>query len=135
MNIRVVEDGDFEAIMCLWHACGLEHPNNDSTESIRLKVEFQRDLFLVGEIEGELVGTVMAGYEGHRGWINYLGVHPEGQKKGLGRELMDAAEKKLRALGCPKVNLQVRSTNTEVVEFYKQLGYLEEPRVSMGKKL
>ena len=77
----------------------------------------------------------MGGYEGHRGWVNYLAVSPSHQKKGYGRQLMDAIEVKLREMGCPKINLQVRETNLEVIEFYKAIGYDMDHVVGMGKRL
>lgn len=93
------------------------------------------DLFLIGESEGEVVATVMAGYEGHRGWINYLAVKPSYQRKGYGRILMEAAEGLLHRRGCPKINLQIRSTNAEVIAFYSAIGYGEDQVVCMGKRL
>ena len=133
VQIRTAQESDTDEIISLREVCGLEHPNNDSLASIRLKLHFQKDLFLVAELQGAVVGTVMAGYEGHRGWINYLAVHPDSRRTGIGRDLMGAAEQKLRDLCCPKINLQVRETNTQVIQFYEQLGYAIEPRISMGK--
>jgi ribosomal protein S18 acetylase RimI-like enzyme len=95
----------------------------------------QPELFIVAEVEGALVGTVMCGYEGHRGWINYLAVLPVKQRAGIGRALMGEAEKKLRALGCPKINLQVRVGNEKVLAFYRALGFSVDDVVSMGKRL
>ncbi len=82
-----------------------------------------------------MIGAVMVGYEGHRGWINYLAVHPDHRRGGLGRLLMAAAEKRLVDLGCPKVNLQVRASNLAAVEFYRRIGYATEDVVSMGRRL
>jgi ribosomal protein S18 acetylase RimI-like enzyme len=89
----------------------------------------------VGVIEGRVVATVMAGYEGHRGWINYLAVSPEQRSRGHGRRMMEEAERRLLALGCPKVNLQVRSTNQEAMGFYRRIGYAADEVVSFGKRL
>jgi len=119
----------------LWEACGLVVAWNDPRGDIATKLAFQPALFFVGVAEGRLVATVMAGYEGHRGWINYLAVEPGLQGDGLGRRMMDAAEEALRALGCPKINLQVRSSNQKVVEFYKRLGFAVDETVSLGKRL
>lgn len=77
----------------------------------------------------------MVGYEGHRGWINYLAVDPDHQRLGYGRALMAEAERLLRAEGCPKINLQIRATNQGVIEFYRRLGYAVDEVVSMGKRL
>jgi ribosomal protein S18 acetylase RimI-like enzyme len=87
------------------------------------------------EADDRLIGSVMVGYEGHRGWINYLVVHPDHRGRGLGRVLMDEAERRLGALGCPKVNLQVRSSNRSAVDFYRRIGYSVDDVVSMGRRL
>jgi ribosomal protein S18 acetylase RimI-like enzyme len=92
-------------------------------------------LFLVAVIDQTIVATVMAGYEGHRGWINYLAVTPEEQRRGLGRKMMGEAEHRLRVAGCPKINLQIRSANAAAVGFYRALGYVCDDVVSMGKRL
>ena len=104
-------------------------------KDIHRKLRVRRDLFLVGTLDGRLVATVIAGYEGHRGWINYLAVAKECRKQGFGRRLMDEAEARLRAIGCPKINVQIRSSNAEVVAFYRSLGFTEDDVVSMGKRL
>jgi ribosomal protein S18 acetylase RimI-like enzyme len=134
-NIRVVQEKDFEFIVDLWRACGLEHPNNDSESMMRRKFGYQRDLFLVAEMDSTLVGTVMGGYEGRRGWINLLGVDPDYQRQGIATALMKAVEGKLAELDCPKVNLQIRTTNLQAIEFYQKIGYGQDEVVSMGKKL
>jgi ribosomal protein S18 acetylase RimI-like enzyme len=82
-----------------------------------------------------VIGTVLAGYDGIRGWIYHLAVRSSKRRAGIARRLMMAAEDQLIALGCPKVNLQVRSTNADVVAFYKEIGYEIEDRISMGKRL
>ena len=110
-------------------------PWNDPTKDICRKLNTQRDLFLVGSIGSKVVATVMAGYDGHRGWINYMAVDTANQKRGFGRRLMVEAEARLREKGCPKINLQVRNTNADVVEFYRVIGYSVDDVVSMGKRL
>jgi ribosomal protein S18 acetylase RimI-like enzyme len=82
-----------------------------------------------------VVATVMAGFDGHRGWVNYLAVDPSLQRRDYGRALMVEVERLLLARGCPKLNLQVRADNTGVIDFYRRLGYVEEALVSMGKRL
>ena len=77
----------------------------------------------------------MTGYEGHRGWINYLAVSPDIQRQGIARQMMKEAENKLSALGCPKINLQIRSSNIQVINFYKRMGYTDDEVLSMGKRL
>jgi len=133
--IRVYRPADQEAVVGLWRACGLVVPANDPLADIRAKVDFQPELFLVGLVEEKMAATVMAGYEGHRGWINYLAVDPEARRLGLGRRMMEAAEKLLRGLGCQKINLQVRRSNQGVIQFYRKLGFREDQVVSLGKRL
>ena len=129
------DSGDAEEVIALWRACGLVVPWNDPRRDIARKMAVQPELFLVGAIEGRLVATVMAGYEGHRGWLNYLAVAPDCQRRGLGREIVEHAIEKLRALGCPKVNLQVRASNAEVIAFYESLGFKVDDVVSLGMRL
>lgn len=133
--IRTFEDKDEEKVIRLWKACGLVSPMNDLALDIERKKLVQRELFLVASVGDEIVGTVMAGYEGHRGWINYLAVLPDQQKAGLGRALMVEAENLLKAIGCPKINLQVRTTNAQVRAFYERIGFSEDAVVSFGKRL
>ncbi len=111
MQIRRFQPADEAAVIALWHRCDLVVPRNDPARDIALKMAWQPELFLVGEEDDRIVATVMAGYEGHRGWINYLAVDPDVRRHGLGRMMMSAAEEALRALGCPKINLQVRASN------------------------
>jgi ribosomal protein S18 acetylase RimI-like enzyme len=135
LGIRSFEPSDEDAVVRLWRECGLVVPWNDPHRDIVRKLKVQPEMFLVGCLDGELVGTVMAGYEGHRGWINYLAVAPAHRRCGIGRALMKEAEARLKAMGCPKVNLQVRGDNTEVIEFYRRIGFILEDRVSLGKRL
>ena len=135
LQIRAYRESDQDAVVALWHECGLVRPWNDPVKDIHRKLPVQRDLLLVGTLDGRLVATVMAGYEGHRGWINYLAVATKCRKQGFGRRLMDEAEARLRAAGCPKINLQIRSSNAEVVAFYRSLGFSVDDSLSMGKRL
>lgn len=123
------------AVIELWNACGLVKPWNDPSKDIERKAAHSPELFLVGLVDGKVVGTVMGGYDGHRGWINYLAVNPDAQQTGLGRALMQAVERLLLAQGCPKINLQVRSTNTQVITFYEKLGYQDDQVLGLGKRL
>ncbi|MBI5564676.1 MAG: GNAT family acetyltransferase [Chloroflexi bacterium] len=134
-TIRPFALSDEAAVIAVWRACGLTHPNNDPRKDIARKMKVNPELFLVCEIDGKIVGTVMIGYEGHRGWINYLGVLPEYQGQGLGRQLMDQAEALLVERGCAKINLQIRATNTKVIQFYAGIGFNVDEVVSMGKRL
>ena len=135
MEIRSFEDDDGDAVVELWSRCGLLRPWNNPHKDIERKRRVQRNLFLIGTIEEKVVGSVMVGYDGHRGWINYLAVDPAHQRSGLGRALMDAAEQQLRRIGCPKINLQIRRDNLEAIAFYERIGYTEDVVVSFGKRL
>jgi ribosomal protein S18 acetylase RimI-like enzyme len=135
LEIRPYDPVDEERVVRLWKECGLVVPWNDPHRDISRKMKIQADLFLVGLVDGEIVATAMAGYEGHRGWINYLAVHPDHQRSGLGRRMMEAAEKRLRAMGCPKINVQVRGINKGVIDFYRAIGYTDDDVLSLGKRL
>ncbi len=135
MDIRPYQTEDEGAVVQLWTDCGLVVPWNDPHHDITRKMSVQADMFLVAHADGQLVASVMAGYDGHRGWINYLAVHPDFQGAGAGKSMMDEAERRLRAAGCPKINIQVRNTNKKVIEFYKRIGFREDDVVSLGKRL
>jgi ribosomal protein S18 acetylase RimI-like enzyme len=135
IEIRRYESADETSVVQLWTDCGLIVPWNNPHRDIRRKLDIQPDMFLVGCSNGRLIATVMAGYEGHRGWINYLAVHPRYRRRGVGRRMMDQAEIRLRAAGCPKINLQVRGTNTDVIQFYRKMGYTVDDVISLGKHL
>jgi ribosomal protein S18 acetylase RimI-like enzyme len=135
LEIRAYEEADAERVIALWARCGLLRPWNDPERDIARKLRVQRELFMVGEIDGRVVAVIMVGYEGHRGWVNYLAVEPELQHRGFGRRMMAEAERRLGALGCPKVQLQVRNDNPQAIAFYRRLGYTEDAVVNMGKRL
>lgn len=133
--LRPYRPGDREALVSLWSVCGLTRPWNDPHRDIDRKLARDAENLLVLEEGEKLIGSVMVGYEGHRGWVNYLAVHPDRQRQGLGRLLMDEAETRLHDIGCPKVNLQVRTSNETAREFYRQIGYTVDESVSLGKRL
>ncbi len=135
LAIRAFASDDESDVVALWHACGLVRPWNDPHRDIARKRAVQSELFLVGCEDGVLVATAMVGYEGHRGWVNYLAVAPAHQRRGLGAAMMREAEARLLALGCPKVNLQLRTSNAAVIAFYRRLGYVEDDAIAMGKRL
>jgi len=139
LRIRSYAISDEAAVVALWQACGLVRPWNDPHKDIARKLTVQPELFLVGTVleEGaeQLVATAMVGYDGHRGWVNYLAVTPGRQRLSMGRHLMAEAEALLLARGCPKINLQIRTTNAGVIAFYKKLGYAQDEAVSLGKRL
>ena len=135
MDIRTFRDEDEQAVVALWRACGLTRPWNDPHKDIARKRVVQRELFLVGEREGRVVATVMAGYDGHRAWMYYLAVDPAHQGQGLGTLLVRRIEEEMLVRGCPKVSLLVRSTNAQVQAFYRKLGYAQDESVPLGKRL
>lgn len=124
-----------DAIVDLWIECDLVVPQNDPVEDIQKKLDFQPELFFVAMVDNEVIGSVMAGYDGHRGWLNYPAVLPGYQRRGYGTELVERAIRELSKLGCLKVNLQVRGSNVSAVEFYKHLEFKEDDVVSLGKRL
>ena len=136
VDVRAYEDADEEAIVALWDACFVEpRPWNQPRELIQRKVGVARDLFLVATLDRRIVGAVIAGWDGHRGWLYHLAVAPDVRRRGIGSRLVRAAEALLQARGCPKVNLQILASNRDVVRFYERLGFAAEERVSMGKRL
>jgi len=135
MHIRPFDIDDQAAVVALWEQCGLTRPWNDPHKDVSRKLKVQPELFLVGEENAALVATVMAGYEGHRGWVNYLAVAPAYRGHGFGRALMHRVEQALSAMGCPKVSLLIRASNAEVMAFYRHLGYAQDEVVTFGKRL
>ncbi len=134
--IRPYREADKGAVVPLWQEVFSDDPPwNDPLLVIQRKLAVQHDLFLVAEYLGRVGATVIGGYDGFRGWVYHLAVAPEHRRKGLGRAMMQEIEAKLRLLGCPKLNLQVRATNAEIIEYYRQLDYQIEDRVSFGKRL
>ena len=135
MNIRSFQPVDKAAVIELWKRCGLVVPWNDPAKDIERKMSVGAELFLVGELDASVVATAMGGYDGHRGWVNYLAVQTDIQGRGYARQLMGELEDRLTALGCPKLNIQVRETNVDVLRFYEALGYRQDACVSLGKRL
>ncbi len=135
-EIRPYRESDEAAVIGLWNTVFPDpSPWNDPATVIAEKLTTHRDLFLVGRLDGRLVGTVMGGYDGHRGWIYLAAVAPEYQRSGFGRRLIVEVESRLVEYGCTKLNLQVRAENEEVVSFYRGMGYAVEDRISMGKRI
>jgi ribosomal protein S18 acetylase RimI-like enzyme len=135
LKIRPFRMNDEAEVIRLWEQCKLVVPQNDPGDDIARKLKVQPELFLVGLMQGRIITTIMAGYEGHRGWINYLAVDPGHRRKGIGRTMMEAVEEKLSRMGCPKINLQVRETNLTAIEFYQRLGYSSDHVIGFGKRL
>jgi ribosomal protein S18 acetylase RimI-like enzyme len=135
MQVRPFEDSDEAAVIALWEAAALTRSWNDPRKDIERKRSVQREWFLVGTDDDAVIASIMIGYDGHRGWINYLAVAPAHRLQGHARTLMGEAERVLAAAGCPKINLQIRSTNASVIEFYKSIGYARDDVVSFGRRL
>ncbi|MEQ5839544.1 GNAT family acetyltransferase [Paraburkholderia acidicola] len=140
LSIRCFDARDTDTVIALWQDVFPEYRNPDKPQrdprlSIANKLATQSELFFVAERAGRLVGTVMSGYDGHRGWIYSLAVDPAHRRLGIGTQLVEYAEAALTARGCPKVNLQVLSTRSDVQAFYEALGYRADEVISMGKRL
>ncbi len=118
-----------------WKACGLTRPWNDPDKDISRKIAVQPELFFIGEVDEKVVATAMAGYDGHRGSVFYLAVSPENQGQGFGKKLMEKVEFPLKSMGCPKLNIVVRSSNETVLAFYSNIDYTPDDVVSTGKRL
>ncbi len=135
LNLRTYNDTtDRQQVIALWRtAFGYETAHNEPSLAIAKKLDAQDGLFFVADDAGLLVGTAMAGYDGHRGWLYAIAVHPDHRRAGLGSRLVRHAEQALVAAGCMKVNLQLVASNAPTAAFYQSLGYTVEPRISMGK--
>jgi ribosomal protein S18 acetylase RimI-like enzyme len=135
VTIRVFEESDTETVVALWESVGLTRPWNDPRRDIARKLAVQPELFLVAEDEDRVVGSVMAGYDGHRGWLYYLASDPGRRGEGIARGLVAEVEARLLAMGCPKVQLMVRPDNASARGFYDALGYEPFDTWSTGKRL
>lgn len=140
LAIRPVTRADAAAVLELWRAVFPEYADpsrahRDPAASIARKLDFGDGLFWLAERAGRVVGTAMAGWDGHRGWLYSLGVHPEARRAGIGARLVAEAERALVARGCPKVNLQILAGNDAAMEFWRRLGYAQDAVVPFGKRL
>ncbi len=133
--IRPFEDADEPAVVKLWQACDLTRPWNDPHRDIDRKRGVQRELFLVGTVREEIVAVAMGGYDGHRGWVYYVGTDPAHRRRGYATALFRAIEERLTEMRCPKLLLMVRDTNLQAGEFYRSIGYAQDPVVLFGKRL
>lgn len=135
LRIRSFRDDDLDAVVGLWHTCGLVVAHNDPARDIAFcRAAPQSELF-VAEADGRLVATAMAGHDGHRGWLYYVAVPPGRRGTGLGRRIVDHAEAWLKSLGVRKVNLMIRESNLGARGFYARLGHDVEPRCVMARWL
>lgn len=133
--IRPYLESDLDDVIALWELCGLTRPWNNPEIDIFRKLAQRDQLFLLAVKDNQLIATVMGGYDGHRGWVNYLAVHPNFQRNGVATALVQQSEKRLIALGCPKLQLLIRKDNIDVQSFYEQLGYNEIEVICLGKRL
>ena len=135
IEIRSFQQEDEAPLIKLWEKCELVVAWNDPSKDISRNVQLDPEELLLGWYDKSLIASVMAGYEGHRGWINYLAVVPEFRRKGLGKTMMKAAKTYLEHFECPKINLQIRAQNHQVIEFYKSIGFLQEEVINLVKRL
>lgn len=137
MQVRQFVEADSGAVIQLWSDAGLTRPWNDPLKDLERKSKVQPELFLVAvdPADGVLCGSVMAGYDGHRGWFNYMAVSPAKQGAGVGRLLVEEAKRRLLAMGCCKINLQIRTDNQQAQAFYRSVGFSDDACVSMGLRL
>ncbi len=136
MQVRCYQDSDFSGVDQLWRAAfPNDAPRNQAAFAIPAKLAAQPELFFVADDNDTIIGTVMAGYDGHRGWLYAVAVSEQHQRNGVGTALVRKAEAALRDIGCNKINLQVRAGNEAVTDFYRQLGYAVEERISMGREV
>ena len=133
--IRPYHPGDEKEVIQLWQECGLINLQNNPRNDIERKLRVNPEWFLIGSFEGKIVASCMVGYEGHRGWINYLAVSPAYRSNGFATQMMTEAEMRLRVAGCPKIKLQISEANTDVIRFYECIGYTKDPVLSMGKRI
>ncbi|WP_111885831.1 GNAT family acetyltransferase [Acinetobacter sp. CFCC 11171] len=133
--IRPYLESDLDDVIALWELCDLTRPWNNPEIDIFRKLAQRDQLFLLAVKDDQLIATVMGGYDGHRGWVNYLAIHPHFQRNGVATALIQQLEKRLIALGCPKLQLLIRQDNIDVQNFYEQLGYEEVEVICLGKRL
>ncbi len=134
-TIRSYRESDKNDVIQLWKECELVVPWNDPQRDIERKQTVQAEFFLIGLIQKKIIATAMVGYDGHRGWVYYLAVKPNYQQQEVGKQMMKEAENRLLEIGCPKLNIMVRTTNLNVINFYKAIGYKVDGVTTMSKHL
>jgi ribosomal protein S18 acetylase RimI-like enzyme len=134
-HIGIYQSSDQVALLALWQQCGLIVPWNNPRSDIERKLADSPELFFVGKVGSRLVSSCMAGYDGHRGWIYFLAVLPAEQRAGRAARMVAYAEARLAELGCPKIDLMVRDSNTAVLAFYQSAGYQIDPVRVLSKRL
>ena len=135
MKIRIYSQSDEQQLVQLWEKCGLTVPWNNPKLDIDRKLKENSEEIVVGELNGNIVASTIVGYDGHRGWVYYLGVDPDHQRNGFGEQIMKFAEDHLLEIGYPKINIMVRETNLDVIKFYEAIGYEKQNVVTLGKRL
>lgn len=135
LTIRTYQKSDEKQIINLWSECDLTVPWNNPKRDIERKMNDSPSLFLVGEVEGRVVCSCMAGYDGHRGWIYYLAVNRDYRREGIASRIVREAENRLLEIGCPKIDLMVRRSNKDAVSFYNKMGYGDDPVIVLSKRL
>lgn len=135
MKIRTFKETDTEGVVSLWEQCSLTVPWNNPRKDIKRKLDVQPELFIVCEEDTRIIGSVMGGYDGHRGWLYYLAVHPDWWQQKIGTLLVKEIENRITEYGCPKINLMVRTGNRKVLAFYRALGYEVDEVVGLGKRI
>lgn len=135
MIIRPYHVSDRERLVALWRNCGLVVAHNNPHRDIDRKLAVDPLRLLVGELDDEIIVSCMVGYDGHRGWLNYLACAPAHRKNGFARQMVAHAEQLLRDAGCPKINVQIRSNNRQVIDFYRELGFNADDVLNVGKRL
>ncbi len=133
--IRPFRTTDQKRVIHLWDQCGLLVPWNNPEEDIQRKLADSPEMFIVGELDNEIIATCIFGYDGHRGWVYYLAVKPNQQRNKVATQMMSHVEEKLKRLGCPKINLMVRESNLGVRSFYHEIGYSDDSVITLSKRL
>ncbi|HET8567385.1 MAG TPA: GNAT family acetyltransferase [Candidatus Limnocylindria bacterium] len=135
MILREFRDGDGDALRTFWLVCGIDLRPGDDDASLARFAARDPALFLLAEEDARLIGSALAGWDGRRGWLYHVAVHPDHRRRGIARHMVGALEERLAERGCPKVNLIVWAKNTVAVEFWERLGYAREATVELGKAL
>jgi hypothetical protein len=136
MKIRNYHQSDKESVISLWKEIFNPNQHHNTPEiAINMKIKNNDNLFFIAEEENQIIGTIISGFDGHRGWLYSLAVHPDYWRKGIGTLLVKRALDELKNVGCLKVNLQIYGKNKTVKDFYEKMGFIIEDRISMGKKM
>ena len=135
MEIRPYRNGDGDRLRTFWLACGVAIRPGDDDRSLAAFSARDAELFILGEEHGHLVASALAGWDGRRGWLYHVAVHPDERRRGIGRELVALIEVRLRERGCPKLNLLVWEDNTWAMAFWERVGYRREKTVEFAKEL